>query len=281
MRSTARAIARFLYRSALPRGAKNTLRLYLLWDRADRPPGGIEDFAADDVLVLAPHMDDEVIGCGGTLRRHVEAGARVTVIFLTDGRRGDPRLDGDSALTPEQRRTAEQALVEQRKSESRAACELLGVQGTIFCDEPDGALEPTAPVVARVAHLLTTCRPRVIYVPGLLDVHRDHWAANRVLQGALRATSGQHAPALVRQYEAWTPLLVNQTADITPVFELKLRALGAFASQNRTVDYVRTTTGLNTYRAIHRQGGRGYAEAFYESTPQEYLELAQRCAVPP
>ena len=40
------------------------------------------------IVVLAPHMDDEVIGCGGTLARHVACGAEVTIVFLTDGRRG-------------------------------------------------------------------------------------------------------------------------------------------------------------------------------------------------
>jgi N-acetylglucosamine malate deacetylase 1 len=42
-------------------------------------------------VVLAPHMDDEVLGCGGTMARQVAAGSDVTVIFLTDGRHGDHR----------------------------------------------------------------------------------------------------------------------------------------------------------------------------------------------
>jgi GlcNAc-PI de-N-acetylase len=43
------------------------------------------------IVVLAPHMDDEVIGCGGTLYKHIQRGATVTVIYLTDGRYGGKR----------------------------------------------------------------------------------------------------------------------------------------------------------------------------------------------
>src|SRR5690348_6988030 len=47
---------------------------------------------AGKVVVLAPHMDDEIIGCGGTIARHAAAGASVTVVYLTDGRRGSAAL---------------------------------------------------------------------------------------------------------------------------------------------------------------------------------------------
>ena len=49
---------------------------------------------AERVVVLAPHMDDEVLGCGGAIALHKRAGAHVTVVFLTDGRQGSSSLAG-------------------------------------------------------------------------------------------------------------------------------------------------------------------------------------------
>src|SRR5258705_86546 len=76
------------------------------------------------ILVLAPHMDDEVLGCGGTIARHAQAGADVTVIFLTDGRRGIGTI---AALPEPERGRRERELVDTRKQEARRAGEILGV----------------------------------------------------------------------------------------------------------------------------------------------------------
>jgi LmbE family N-acetylglucosaminyl deacetylase len=276
MNATTRQLARFLYRRTLPAGAKNTLHLYLLWDWADTTPAGIDTFAARRVLVLAPHMDDEVIGCGGALHLHVQAGAPVTVVFLTDGSRSDPALNNGD-LSPSAREQARRALTASRKDESRRACAHLGVHDLVFLDAPDGGMAVTPDLVSAVSDLLTRLRPDVVYVPSALDTHPDHWAANRLFAAALEHRQDWRAgDADVRQYEAWTPLLVNALADITKVFEVKLAALREFASQNRIVDFVRTTTGLNAYRAVYLQEGAGYAEAFFQSTPSQYAELMAR-----
>lgn len=276
MRGLLRAGVRQVYRGLLPAGAKNTLRLYLLWDQDDKPPQLIEGFAASSVLVLAPHMDDEVFGCGGTLCRHVQAGARVRVLFLTDGRRGGLAED-EHSQNGAGRREAERRLTETRRSESRAACAHLGVHELHFLDEEDGALEAIPRVVEQVAAQLATVRPDVVYVPALLDVHRDHWAACRIFAAALeRVPEWLSGPGVVRQYEAWTPMLVNRLADITEVFETKRAAMCEFGSQIRQVDYVHTATGLNAYRAVHCQQGRGYAEGFFESSPRAYVEILER-----
>ncbi|MFO0730634.1 MAG: PIG-L family deacetylase [Nitrospiraceae bacterium] len=44
------------------------------------------------VVVLAPHMDDETVGCGGLIRKMTESRKDVRVLFMTDGRQGDRRL---------------------------------------------------------------------------------------------------------------------------------------------------------------------------------------------
>ena len=73
---------------------------------------------AERVVVLAPHMDDETIGCGGTLALHAQRGANVTVVFMTDGRHGSSKL---STLPREQREQEQVRLIETRKCEARLA----------------------------------------------------------------------------------------------------------------------------------------------------------------
>ncbi|MGA9292739.1 MAG: PIG-L family deacetylase, partial [Ignavibacteriaceae bacterium] len=70
------------------------------------------------VLVLAPHFDDEVIGCGGTLYKHLQKGAEVTVAFLTDGRNGSKST---SNLPLKELKKAEEKIVAIRKNEARLA----------------------------------------------------------------------------------------------------------------------------------------------------------------
>lgn len=71
---------------------------------------------AQKVLVLAPHMDDETIGCGGTLALHAQRGAQITVMFLTDGRNGSSEVNMMFGKEREQR---QKELIETRTSTSR------------------------------------------------------------------------------------------------------------------------------------------------------------------
>ena len=82
----------------------NSLGLSLLLTETYRQPRLVDVPEGRRILVLAPHMDDEILGCGGTLRKHVRAGAGVTAVFMTDGRRGDPELN--AARLPEAERRA-------------------------------------------------------------------------------------------------------------------------------------------------------------------------------
>jgi len=269
-----RTLARMIYRFLLPTGAKNTLGLYLLFDRADRFPDAIEEFAAQDVLVFAPHMDDEVIGCGGTIRRHVLAGTRVTVVFLTDGRKGNTSLYEDPTLSRDDIAAAEERHSTERKQESRRAAEILGIQETVFFDGPDKGLDARPDLVAAAGEVMARCTPQIIYVPSMLEVHPDHWAANRILYRALREQPrASWNDFVLREYEAWTPLLPNRLSDISGVFDTKMEALRVFQSQLAHVDYEHATRGLNSYRSVYRNRGKGYAEAFFESTPMQYAAL--------
>ncbi len=234
--------------------------MWLAGSWEDQTPELISDFNADPVLVLAPHPDDEVIGPGGTIRRHILAGAAVTVAILTDGRWGGYNPDG--------------TLVERRKQESRRAAEIIGTPPPIFFDAPDSNLVETPELVARIGQLFAEKNPKYVYLPALNDGHPDHWSTNRILNHLLLRLSSEVLRRLVlRGYEVWTPLLANRYVDITSMVELKRQAIEAFPSQTGNDDYASAALGLNRYRSLQHLHGRGYAEAFRQMTADEFRHL--------
>jgi LmbE family N-acetylglucosaminyl deacetylase len=230
----------------------------LLKPRADRPPELIEKFDDSPVLVVAPHFDDETIGCGGTILRHRAAGAKVAVLYLTDGTFGNRELKHDPSLT---------AI---RKGEARRAAELLGGLELRFLDLPDRGLKPDGAMVDAVAGHVREIKPAVVYLPSIFDTHPDHVAACH----ATSAAAARVAPhAVLREYEVWAPLVPNRLADVSDVLETKLAALRCFASQLDDLDYVAVARGLAMYRSLYHLHGRGAAEAFCEFSPATHQAI--------
>ena len=223
------------------------------------------------VVVLAPHMDDEIIGCGGTLARHVQKGASVTVVFLTDGRYGGVVPPGAS---DEERKQSEQRLVETRKTEARRSLEVLGIKDLVFMDAEDGQLAQTTGIAERLRAVLEKVNPQLVYVPFFLEGHPDHQAVSDIL---MAAADGMKADFLCVGYEVWTPLFPNCIVNIDSTFELKRAALSKYESQLAQADYMHTGLGLNAYRSNAFLGGTcKYAEAFNTLPLAEYLDLYRK-----
>lgn len=201
------------------------------------------------ILVLAPHPDDESIGCGGTLLRHVRQRDTVQIVFLTSGEKGG---HGRS----------EAETIRVRESEARAAAKILGVRRIEFWHLPDGALRPTPDALDRLRRKLNAFRPERIYVAHDREMHPDHRGAARLLRRALQQAKGK--PPDVLGYEVWTPIQkLSEIVDISPFMEKKLRAVKAYRSQCAVVGFVAAVRGLNRYRGeMHSWPGGNYAEVF-------------------
>jgi len=219
----------------------------------------------EHVLVLAPHMDDETIGCGGAIAHHVRAGGKVHVVFLTDGRYGSSRLRD---LNGSERRAEELRTVALRKEEAHRALDKLGVHSVTFFDIEDGHLQDDASVSTRLRELLDTERPEIVYVPCFLEQHPDHYAASRIL---IEATRGTALRFQCMAYEVWTPLFPNCLVRIDEVVELKKSALGEYRSQLADADYLHTAFALNAYRSAGFADHYGrYAEAYSAMPLEDY-----------
>ncbi len=271
-----RALIRWAYRHLVWPEARNSLQAALFLSAHDRNPEEITSFDEARILVLAPHMDDEAIGCGGVLIRHVRAGAEVTVVYLTDGSLGDAGLF-QGTVPASARDPRRRAVADRRKQESEIYAQRAGIRRRVFLEASDGGLEPTPDLVAALGTLLCETQPEVVYFPFVMDLHEDHWQANRILLEAAAALPQVLRDALrLRGYEVWTPLVANRLADVTEVMDAKIEALGAYASQIKDTDYTHSVRGLNAYRSLGLAARRGYAEAFFECRVREYAELMAR-----
>ena len=258
LRQFAKAAKPYLESYGLLRTSKVFNTSCLVWE-----PG------AERVVVLAPHMDDETIGCGGTLARHARAGAAITVVFLTDGRHGGgARLKG---LTGEALRAEEVRLVATRKAEAHRALQRLGVQSMLCLDVEDGTLTRDPGAAPRLRAILEEQRPELVYVPYFLEQHPDHFAASTLL---LEATHGAAPQFQCVGYEVWTPLFPNCFVKIDEVVEQKRQALAEYRSQLEQTDYMHSGLGLNAYRsaAFNANYGR-FAEAFCSVPLAQYRAM--------
>jgi LmbE family N-acetylglucosaminyl deacetylase len=202
------------------------------------------------VLVIAPHPDDEAIGCGGALCLHAARGHRVTVVFLTSGELGLKHLPREQAWAI-------------REQEAKAAAAILGVAALHFLRAPDWFVgDNVSEIAAKVGVILQTERPGLIYVPHPAEWHPDHKTAIAVLRSALEGASS--ATADVRAFEVWTPLSAfDHVEDITPVMARKLAAVRCYRSQLSGFRYDRAVRGLNQYRGVMAARSR-YAEVFVQ-----------------
>lgn len=232
---------------------------------------------AQKVLVLAPHMDDETIGCGGALALHAQRGAQITVVFLTDGRNGSSEVN---TMYGEERERKQQELIELRTTEARAALRRLGVNRMVCLDAEDGALEKCEWAAEKLRDVLLKHQPDIVYLPFYLEEHPDHRAASRVLLDAAAGTSLQFQ---CMGYEVWTPLFPNCLVRIDATVEVKKQALQEYVSQLQQCDYLHASIGLNAHRSaglMNPPGARGgYAEAFHAMPlPQYRQQFTEFCA---
>ena len=150
-----------------------------------------------DLLVFAPHPDDEVIGCAGVIQQALALGKSVRIVFTTNG-------DGYSLAASRLLGKAEADLTrddlsrlgETRKREASAAAEVLGLDAAnlLFLGYPDGSMAKTpapydrAAAQADFSRALRDSRPSQVYVTDRADEHPDHRITYQLVRGAATAT---------------------------------------------------------------------------------------------
>jgi LmbE family N-acetylglucosaminyl deacetylase len=218
------------------------------------------------VLVVAAHPDDEVLGCGGTIARHADAGDQVHVLIVAEGATSRHQHRDRTAATQELSALAQAA---------QQAGAILGLQGTELLDLPDNRLDSLdrLDLIKLVEERIARHQPDVVYVHHAGDVNVDHRRLHEAVVTACRPTPGQSVQRLlsfaVASSTEWQPpcsapsFQPNWFVDISAQWPRKRQALEAYASEMRPWPHSRSIKALeHLARWRGSQVGVEAAEAF-------------------
>lgn len=207
-----------------------------------------------NVVVFAPHVDDETIGLGGTIKKYTDQQTKVHVINVTDGGKSNRHVNNLSAI---------------RKQELKLIQPILGISSLTFLDYPDGQVNKIQSSKDFIK-VLEELKPEVVYTTSFIDSHTDHTATAHLLADAL--TKAQHQPKVVRQYEINCPVppeFINCVIDITNENKTKLQAISYFKSQVIAFDGFILLSKLKSSIVSKKLT---IVETFIETTVDEFIK---------
>lgn len=213
-----------------------------------------------NILVVAAHPDDEVLGCGGTLARHVAEGDMVHAVFMTDGVAS---------------RACDLAAETRRRVDARdRAMQILGVSSVVSLEFPDNRLDSMEllDVVQKLEPVLAAVRPDVVYTHHGFDLNIDHCVTQRAVLTACRPQPGFGVSKIlafeVVSSTGWGGAAIGQFCpaafvDVTRYWFKKQAAIEAYACEMRPSPHARSLESLRAL-AVYRGNsvGCGMAEAF-------------------
>lgn len=184
------------------------------------------------VLVIFPHPDDETFGVAGTIAAHVQNGTPVTYVCLTLGEMG--RNMGDPPFANRE------TLPLIRREELEEAANTLGIQDLRMLGYRDKTIEfeDREKLVQKIGELIEEVRPSLIisFYPGY-SVHPDHDATGEAVVEAVSRIAPEQRPKL--HCVAFSKNCLDELGepdivyDISPVHEIKLKAMQCHASQTQ------------------------------------------------
>jgi LmbE family N-acetylglucosaminyl deacetylase len=212
-----------------------------------------------NILVVAAHPDDDVLGCGGTIARHRHNGDQVRVVFLADGvgARGD---DFNTNL-------------KERKKNAYDALNVLGVNSVDFFDLPDNQLDTVSllSIIQKIEEVISEFQPEILYTHHYGDLNIDHALTAKACITACRPLPQSSVKTILFfevlsathwgvSTECFRP---NYYVDITNFFDQKISALDCYAFEMRDYPHCRSieaVEALSRYRGS--QMSLSHAEAF-------------------
>ena len=212
-----------------------------------------------NVLVVAPHADDEILGVGGTIAKYINEGHDVFVCIVT---RGHPSMFS-------------QEVINKLRCETKNSHKYLGIKETFFLELPAVLLSetPRHQINKKINDVINVVKPDVVFIPHFGDMHQDHYIVSQSAMVAVRPIM-QHKVLEVYSYETlseteWnTPhasnaFIPNTYVDISNYLEKKLKAMSYFTTQLNKFPHPRSLEAIESLARLRGSTiGVNAAEAF-------------------
>lgn len=217
-----------------------------------------------NVLVVAAHPDDELLGEGGTVRRLVNAGATVRAIILAEGLTS-------RAMTREESDLSELA---ELQADARAAASVVGFESIDFCGFPDNRMDEVdlLDIIKKVSQFVDLYRPDTIFTHHHGDLNIDHrrtceavlTACRPVGEYSVKRIYGFETPSSTEwNYTCAEPFRPNVYFDVSETIESKIEGMSKYRSEGAKAPHPRSPEALKALAAYRGSNvGCAYAEAF-------------------
>lgn len=200
------------------------------------------------ILIVAAHPDDEALGCGGTIARHVAEGDVVYAVFLADG--VSSRVDQSEIDSIKRKVAAENAK------------EILGIKKNFYLGLPDNQLDsiPLLEVIRKLETILEIVKPNIIYTHHSNDLNIDHRITNQAVLTCSRPIPGSNVELIYTfeimsstewQTSSREPFIPNHFVEIGNYLKIKESALNEYQQEMRDKPHSRNIEHLK-YLAYHR-----------------------------
>lgn len=239
--------------------------------RSEGLPGKTTTIRAERVLVVAPHYDDEILGCGGLLIQQLRAGGRADVLFVSDGSGGEEQVDDREAYAA------------RRREEAGRVADRLGVASVRELGLKDGSLADHVPEIADgIGRALDELRPDLLLAPSPWEITADHRASFQGLHRTLwplREGEERHGVASgmsVLLYEVNRPLDPDVLVDVSEQLEEMKALMRLYESQLEMHGYLEAMTGLRRYRTLSLPPEVDAAEAYRSLRLEDFTTRSEQ-----
>jgi N-acetylglucosamine malate deacetylase 1 len=209
------------------------------------------------VLILAPHLEDPIIGCGGTICKLAKKGAHIKVLYMTNSSYGGD-IKPSSELVPMVQKNAEDSMAMLRCYESE------------HLDLPCRGMRCDISSKCRLHRAINYYSPDLVFIPSLQDRHPDNRITGLLAASTLMEYDGFLTPY---SYEVWGSLFPNNMVDITDVMGDKVAALTSCHSRTAMENRERMIRKAHSFRLSCKIEDRHY-EQFLRQRREDFVILA-------